>query len=469
MNIAGALSIGIFAITVLTVVSAVLAYAIFKARERRRRKGGAPGSAGSVMLEYFVEFQLPEMERASSHTRLMAPALARPMTRRLVVLGVIAAIAGTVATVMVLLWSAGLLGKSHHAADRPEPHPIIDTSRKPSLFPFPDLDADHDGKIAPAERTALQDRIPQFIVITSDDNGSSDGIKFLKELLGDRGIWQHLTFFMTGNYLPGRPNYLGGPIVTWWQTILDETQLGLHGLTHEEGAESWTAERWASEQSTVEKELTGRLSLPDGWDWEHYPLGSRAPYLVFSDAYFQGLERLPIKPRYDSSLVVHPGGTDMTPPSDSPGRDLTWPFTLENPLPPDADPPYMPATMSHVRIGKHALWEVPVYAWWLTPPNAKAQWMPSLDYNVWKLYGCQGSDANKAIVDAIMANLKAHYAGNRAPFHIGFHAQSFGANEACRRATAVLLFQEIDRFIDANRGVEYISIPNLLAWMEAKP
>jgi hypothetical protein len=97
--------------------------------------------------------------------------------------------------------------------------------------------------------------------------------------------------------------------------------------------------------------------------------------------------------------------------------------------------------------------------------KGKPEWQPSLDYNLWKFYGCPGSNANDDAVDALLANLRGHYRGNRAPFHIGLHAQNYTNDKPCERATIGKLFDQIDRLVDEGYNLRYVSMPELLLWV----
>ena len=89
-----------------------------------------------------------------------------------------------------------------------------------------------------------------------------------------------------------------------------------------------------------------------------------------------------------------------------------------------------------------------------------------MDYVLWKVFPCDRDEANSEIVAQLMSNLEAHHRGNRAPFHIGVHAQSFKSEGTCERKTLIALLREIESFRSRNPGVEYISIPDLFAWMD---
>ena len=66
----------------------------------------------------------------------------------------------------------------------------------------------------------------------------------------------------------------------------------------------------------------------------------------------------------------------------------------------------------------------------MRPPGAPPRWEPSLDFNVFKRFPCNGDDASPGAVEMLVQNLRAHYKGNRAPFHIGLHAQNYTADDA---------------------------------------
>lgn len=121
-------------------------------------------------------------------------------------------------------------------------------------------------------------------------------------------------------------------------------------------------------------------------------------------------------------------------------------------------------TDSRAQLGRHALWEVPVYAW-VMKNKGKTEWMPSLDFNLWNSYGCQGTHVNEDAVNVLIDNLKGHYRGNRAPFHIGLHAQNYTKNKTCERAAIAKAFDEIDRLIEEGFNLRYAAMPELLVWM----
>jgi len=112
------------------------------------------------------------------------------------------------------------------------------------------------------------------------------------------------------------------------------------------------------------------------------------------------------------------------------------------------------------------MWEVPMYAWYLHPPKGKPTWQPSMDYNLWKLFGCEGDQPNTKIVDQLMDNFKAHYAGNRAPFHIGLHAHNYKAGATCKRKTLAALLTMLDAFKSTHANIKYINVSSLIVWLK---
>jgi hypothetical protein len=479
MNIAGTVATTVLIITALTVVGGLLSYAIFKARERSRsRLARARASSAVSSLEFFVEYRLPTAQtyvEGQSTLLVSGPEVGRSPWP--LVIGLIASLliaGGGVATYLYVDWS-WLSGPGpsvrHHdlglrAVERgtmPDLSRLV--SRAPSYFVSPKFDLNRDGKIQVAERRAIHERVPQFVLIGADDNGSHEGLTWMMGLFKRYHAWGSVSYFMTANYLEGRKNYLGGPITAEWQKSSDGNFVGIHGTTHAPGAETWDTGRWAEEHTVPQAEIVKRLRLPAGWAWAGYPWGTRAPFLMLTDPYFQALKQLKHKVLYDSSLVVRPHGSNDYVPPENEVRDLSWPFTLDSELPRDLDPPYLPSSGARARFGRHEIWEIPVYAWFLRPPGKKPLWQPSLDYNLWEHYSCNGSKANEDIVRDVLSNLDAHYRGNRAPFIIGFHARGYVKEEPCHRATLEQIFTGIGRRMDEGKNIRFSSMPDLLLWI----
>jgi len=485
MNLAEPLATTIFAVTVFTVFGGVFAYAVYKARERTR--GDRAATPGSPALEYFVEY-VPEGADTSP-----IPTGAEATSRHLAVatygLAALTLAAFAAASVFYvrghrifqpgrpaagassamppigerLAGAPQTVPSSARIAARPRPPDLATLRRRPgSLFVAARDDADGDGRISPEERARIHDHVPQFIVGCCDDNGAVQGRCWMREVFAKHAILGKATFFMTADYLEGRASYLGGPVHQSWQTLFDEAWGGIHGTSHAPGAEGWSQKRWRDENGTVQLEIVTRLRPPSGWDWASYPWGARAPFLVLSDAYFASLEKLSV--RYDASLVVRPPG----PPPDAAQdvRDVSWPFTLAEPIPADVELPYLEREKRRVHLSRHALWEVPVYAWIMRPAGAAPRWEPSLDYNLFKHHPCSGDAPNLDAVEVLLASLRAHYRGNRAPFHIGLHAQNYTADRRCERATLETFFARLDRMIEDGFNLRYTSMPELLGWID---
>jgi hypothetical protein len=337
-------------------------------------------------------------------------------------------------------------------------------SVRPSLFASRRLDVNRDGKIQPNERILIHQRVPQFILISVEENGSVEGLELLREELVRHGIWGKATFFMTANYLSGRKNYLGGDIDAFWQTLVFENYIGLMGTSYEPGGQRWTLEQWQDENATAQDEIITRLRLPRRWEWSRYPFGSRSPYFVVTEMYLQSLKRLKYRILYDSSLVMEP--REIPRPGTQEVRDLPWPFTLDHPLPEDV---IIPAVTDEARRGAlrtKELWEIPVYAWYLQPAGSVPSWQPPVDQTLWAFNGCSGETANAAVVDDVLSNLKAHYRGNRVPFMFGLRPQNYVRDEACKRATLAAVLDKIDELISKGYNIRYTSMPDLLTWMD---
>jgi peptidoglycan/xylan/chitin deacetylase (PgdA/CDA1 family) len=330
------------------------------------------------------------------------------------------------------------------------------------VFPKPSYDLNHDDSLSVAERARLQKEVPLTILLTVDDNGQPQGLTWILETFVKYGVWGKATFFITGNYAEGRPAHVGGPITQWWSSLSDENFVGIHGQTHDDGA-GWPVGKWLAEHNATMAEITQRVKAPAGWAWDNYAWGSRAPYLSFTDAYFAALEQVSPRVLYDASMIVHPTATPAK--ADDP-RDLSWPFSLtEGVIPADVELPFSEAQQRRVTIGRHKILVVPVYSWVIKKKNGSMNWVPSLDVNLFKEYGCSGDAPNRELIDSFEANLVAHYKGNRAPFHLGLHAQNYTLDRKCERATMDALLLRIQQYAGAGWDLRYESMPRLLEWM----
>jgi hypothetical protein len=457
VNIAGPVARGIFALTVVTILGAIASYALFKARDRKRRANRI--GADEPPLTFFVEHRAaPIAPAVKSGERFWAAVTARLATALLLLGGTAAGV------VFVLGRDSGLVSATKgRSANAPSTRAIRSVghfvSRAPSLFPAAELDLDRDGHID-AKESALVHMFPQFVFVTSDDNGSVEGLRWIQDHMRARGMAAAVTYFNTANYLPSRPNYLGGPIDQLWQVQVNEAYLGIHGTTHKSGGEHWAEDQWRVEHGTSLDEVVHRLTPPPGTSWERYPFGSRAPFLSVDDAYYSALDKLAPAIAYDSSMVSMPVGDERVNVMTE-ARQLTWPFTLDHPLPPDVQ--IRPDSTQ--KLSSHHLWEVPLPAWRL--PGGETTWISSLDADLFNQYPCDDV-VDKAAVEAVLANLDAHYRGNRSPFHLGLHAQTYGAGSACQRATIAAIFDGIDKRRADGQDIQLTSIPDLLSWMDQK-
>jgi peptidoglycan/xylan/chitin deacetylase (PgdA/CDA1 family) len=488
MNIAGPLASLIFGITVLTVFGGLFAYGVYKARERTRKKPAALEKA----LTYFVEYELPAMQPASAFGGAAAsPASVKRRREKegkpwgLYVLSALA-VAGMIAASVsyyragrrIVLqggWAQTGTGATKEFPGPPEraqvnrgPEVVLELKRRSaSLFPQARFDQNHDGLIQPEERAALHKEVPLTVLLSVDDNGHAQGLAWLTEAFDRHKLGGKVTFFVTGNYVEGRPSYLGGPVTAWWTMLARESFIGIHGLTHEPGTE-WSRERWSEENATVVKDIVARVSLPEGWTWASYPWGARAPYLTFNDDYFQSLDRISPVIKYDASMVVHPTAPLPQPSAALPLRDQSWPFSLDTPLPADVELPFSAKRDRRVSIGSHAIYEVPVYAWAVRKNDALV-WIPSVDVNLFDVFPCSGDGVNGELVAAFERNLMAQYEGNRAPFHLGLHAQNYTADKRCERKTIALILEKIDALARSGSKIQYEAAPRLLASLIKEP
>jgi hypothetical protein len=474
VNIAGPLATLIFAITVLTVFGGLFAYGVYKARERTRKK---PASTKKE-LAYFVEYTLPVAVGAVGYVAESKSAAKASRPWALYLLSLVALTGLAVVGVyyfrsgrrLVLqgAWAVGTTATKEFpgppALRRPNRGPPVNLAklaRRPaSLFPKPAFDANGNGVIDRDERSKFV-KVPQTILLTVDDNGHAQGLKWLQETFERFGIWGNVTFFITGNYAKGRPSFLGGPIDAWWNMLSNENFVGLHGQTHEAKTEAWARERWLSEHNATMAELQSQVRAPEGWTWEAYPWGSRAPFLFFTDAYFDALESVAPRVAYDASMVAH----SKTPKLDGEGRDVSWPFSLETPVPADVELPFSEAKKARVEIRKHPIIEVPLNAWAMRGTDNALKWIPSLDVNLFQEHVCSGDTVNVETVEAFEKNLESHYKGNRAPFHLGLHAQNYTADRECERATIEAILTRVQQYTANKWNFEYKSIPRLLEWM----
>jgi hypothetical protein len=327
-----------------------------------------------------------------------------------------------------------------------------------SLFPGPDLDANGDGEIQIQELAVIHKVVPQFILVSADDNGFLAGLEWLEEQAHGHGFWGKVAFFITSSYRNAGPSHTGGDLDACWQRLARANAIGVHSRTHLPGGTSYSPERWQSEQGGCQTELMQVLQAPSGSTWRSYLWGSRAPYLQYNDAYFEVLRRIPVPVTYDSSIEA----TDLTWGVSMPFYRAPWPFTMDQGIPPGCRTSLLPPHYTeNIAISRHhCIWEIPIYQYmW------KGRWSSPFDINLWSP-GSFGLDpAGEEVRELFRYNLDLHLNGNRAPFTIGVHSQNLTPDKPAVRELYAWLFDEIDRRIAAGEPWLYVSILELIDYL----
>ena len=479
MNVAGPLAAFIFAITICTVFGGLFAYGVYKVRERKRKP--AAKASGRAPLQYFVEYVV--IDAVATAPAVATRVKARPaflwIGVAVVALGSFGVAASNYIAEGRRVVMRGAWGENAEPSARSTSAPqapresvragAVDlrnlSRRAPSLFVSPRYDLNGDGQLQNDERTLIHDRVPQFVVVTCDDNGSVQGMTWLRQTFEKVGRFDRMTFFLTANYLENRSAYQGGPVSQWWSTLGREATVGIHGTSHAEGGENWPEPRWFDENSTAQGEVIRALGVaPEPWTWRSYPWGSRAPFLAASQEYFASLDRLDYRIAYDASLVARSGNVPSMTAIDV--RDAPWPFTLDNLLPADVFSAFNERAPRSARLSSRGMWEFPVYAWVFHPGTSPPRWETSFDASLFAAFPCKGEGPNDDAVQALVENLRAHYRGNRAPFHLGLQAQNYAGDKVCERATIREFVNRVERMVGQGLNIRHASIPGVIAWLD---
>ncbi len=309
--------------------------------------------------------------------------------------------------------------------------------------------------------------IPQFVCISSDDNGfsglvgsgSEGGLHFLTELFaslrnpagaGDvrsfDGRPPHYTFFVNTRY--ASPDDGGGqaaapagsrggrenPVFVkraWREAVEQGHEVGVHTHTHPHGR-SFTVREW-------EDEMRRSIDvLVRSWDPHETPerpnpgsgigvsrasvIGFRAPFLEPSDNSMAAAFRLGFV--YDASIEDGPG---LGPHK----GEFAWPFTFDQGLPENVPP-----------IGRYpGFWEIPIGNFVVPPDAACARYgvaeglrdrlkkvqgyfdpangeITGSDWNLWNEFHVTPAE----FLAILEYTLDLHLAGNRAPMAVALHS-----------------------------------------------
>ena len=354
------------------------------------------------------------------------------------------------------------------------------------------------------------DRVPQLVVIGSDDNGASGlegsgaagGMHFLTELVAGRrnpagsgdaatfdGTPAHFSFYVNTYYIaPGEatPAYsaLGHDEPVWvkraWrEAIAAGHEIGVHTHSHPHGRKLSVAQ-WEDQMQRC-LDILGRPYAADETPAAPRPdsglgvaradlPGFRTPYLEYSDKTM--VASLEMGFLYDCSLEE---GTQP----DQDGRNFVWPYRL------DHGSPGNPAIGSHP-----GLWEIPVYVF-IVPPDeacerlgvapglrttlktrqdyfdAGAGKITGMDWNLWCEYGMTPAE----FLATITYTLELRLAGNRCPLTIGLHSELYSDRQdtgECRTPVVerrIALAALVD-YLFQQDAVRVVSSRELVRWLE---
>ena len=322
--------------------------------------------------------------------------------------------------------------------------------------------ADTNGPTPEYTPTVLKpgEKPPQFVVVSFDGACKDELFKHYLNVAADNNA--RFTFFLSGlcilpdakrfEYKPplkpagtsaigfGEASFIPDRIRNMTTAYNSGHEIGTHALGHfcgKGGVEEWSAKDWTSE-------LTQFNDFVDNWR-SNLPtsLSDGVPALPFNSSVVKGIrtpclegkrsEMLPVFKKFGYTYNASDGG------------DLSWPIT-----------------------DKYGLWEFPLQTIRVVGYDRKNL---SMDYN----FLCAQNDcdfkASQDVSDRIEvstkdsfdAALKAVCRGNRAPFFIGNHFNSW-VNGAYKNA----LTQFINGASDVCPDVQFVSNVDLVKWLEAQ-
>jgi hypothetical protein len=330
----------------------------------------------------------------------------------------------------------------------------------PSLFPDPALDQNRNGAIEPEERLALHRAVPQFILITVNEAGSESGLRWLEQQLQPAGAAGHVTYFAAAGYglaLPPAPR--AALLGAWHRAAQQGSEIALGGLflSCQKAAQEYTQGFYLLSRMLGERLGPGgflgwrRLCDAEGAD------GDALPPLPPLPKSLQGRFR-----RYDASLRQPHPLTDGAPGWPDSGVDFVWPHAAAD-----------------------GTFAVPLPDWRLYRDGRSAS-CPSLDIALTQGVPPVGSRMRtdgggpipacalplsqpRLLLTQLLANLRAHLAGNHAPFHIGLSAHLFAPGRVMERQFLQDLLAEVALLGRSGHNLRFVSISELLVWLTDRP
>ena len=318
--------------------------------------------------------------------------------------------------------------------------------------------------------------VPQFILLSFDDNPHADPIVWLLDLLADRrnpaGAGQAATFdgapvravlFSNGKPLAGNDAL----VAAHRRAVAEGHELANHTHSHPHGG-GFTVEQWRPEIAACVAAFA-EAGLPGG-----AVRGFRTPFLEYNAATFAALAAEGYA--YDSTIEE---GVQ----AEQDGTNFLWPYTLDGGAPGNAV--RFPAG-SPRRVGSHpGLWELPLHVYHIpndpaaarlgrpaglrdrARANIKAAWgwdwdakagkITGLDWNVLEMAKLDGDD----FFAILRHSLDLRLAGNRAPFVFGGHTALYPSDKPDRRKALA----DFIAYALAKPEVRFVTGPQLLEWL----
>lgn len=346
-----------------------------------------------------------------------------------------------------------------------------------SLLSGAALPAADQRPAAPAPPGGLKPAdVPQFIVLSFDDNPAADPMTWFVDLVAARrnpaGLGRAATFdgapvraafFSNGKYLAND----AALVAIHRRAVAEGHELANHTHNHFHGG-AFTVEQWRAEMAACVAAFD-QAGLPGG-----SVRGFRTPFLEYNAATFAAA----VAEGYVYDTTIEEG---VQPDQD--GTNFFWPYTLDNGSPGNAA--RHPAG-SPRRVAAHpGFWELPLHVF-IVPDdttavrlgttaglreraraNIKSAWgwdwdvraakISGLDWNVLEMAKLDGPD----FFAILRHSLDLRLAGNRAPLVFGGHTALYPADKPDRR-------KALEDFIDyalTKPEVRFVTGVQLLEWL----